>query len=238
MSKLSLWLLGMGAFVLLLYLATIILMESASPSPASSASPFETLESIVLSRVDDLSQLIWPHRIRSRPNRTIQASHAIGLAMYAYANDNAGKYPTGKSSTDVFQQLIDGEYVSDPKIFYIEELHIPGKRPATSKKLKPENVCWDVTAPLELSSDPSLPLLFITGFKMNYIPGGSAVPRPAPTSSSVVHAGIYVFYVNNSTMFRVNDGKPDEIVPNVVDPSFKPSGKTYIQLTPDGSLPP
>ena len=72
---------------------------------------------------------------------------------------------------------------------------------------------------------------------MNYVPGGSAVPRPTPTPSSVIHAGIYVFYVNNSAMFRVNDGKPDEIVPNVVDPSFKPGGKTYIQLSPDGPVP-
>jgi hypothetical protein len=236
MSKIPWWVIGV-AVLFALYFGTLMLILSRSTAPASASGVASTSHTIVF-RTYDIFDFLWPHRvIRHRASYGVQTSHAIGLAMYSYANDNGGKYPTGKSSTEIFQQLVDGGYVSDPKIFYFEELHVPGKHPAMSTKLKPENICWDVTTPLELTSDPSLPLLFITGFKMNYVPGGSAVPRPTPTPSSVIHAGIYIFYVNNSAMFRVNDGKPDEIVPNVVDPSFKPSGKTYIQLSPDGPVP-
>jgi len=31
--------------------------------------------------------------------------------------------------------------------------------------------------------------------------------------------------------------KPDASIPNFISPDFKPDGKTYRQLTPDGALP-
>ena len=159
--------------------------------------------------------------------------HAVDLAMFSYANDNGDAYPTGKSSTEVFQKLIDGGYVTNPAIFYFP---MPGKTKALAgAKLKPENVCWDVTIPVDGKDPDSVPLIFVTGYRMIYAPGGNAVPLKP---SAITIPGLFVAYKNNSAMFKVDDGLPDHVVRNVIDPSFAPTGKTFQQLTPDGFLPP
>jgi hypothetical protein len=56
---------------------------------------------------------------KERQNPKMQMLRAIGLAMYSYANDNGGNYPDGKSSTEVFQKLLDGGYATDPALFYL-----------------------------------------------------------------------------------------------------------------------
>ena len=186
----------------------------------------------------------------------MQTAHAIGLAMYCYANDNNQHYPDGNSSTEVFQKLIDGGYVSDPTIFYIP---LSGKTKAVpGQKLKPENVCWDVTSGADSSSPDGLPLVFMTGYMVTYVPSGFAVPiiKPYPqfgagprTWSQWWHnepppepipPGIAVLYKSNLAKFmnlNTTTASPDGVIPNVVSPDFKPDGKTYRQLTPDGLLP-
>ena len=94
--------------------------------------------------------------------------------MYSYAYDNQGNYPDGKSSTEVFQKLLDEGYCTDPTVFFIP---LSGKsEPIAGQKLKPENVCWDVTSGVDSSAPDGLPIVFTTGFKVTYIPGGTAVP--------------------------------------------------------------
>jgi hypothetical protein len=194
---------------------------------------------------------------RGPVNSPVQRAHAIGLAVYSYANDNDQQYPDGASSTEVFQKLLDGGYVTDPTLFYIP---MPGKvKPVAGQKLKPENVSWDITAPVAALSPGELPLLFMTGYKVNYVSGGSATPahgipqygytpeQPAwkkwmGLAPQVVYEpsqGIAVFYVNNSTVFSpyaAPISAPDGSIPNFVPPDFKPDGKTYRQLTPDGVM--
>jgi type II secretory pathway pseudopilin PulG len=157
----------------------------------------------------------------------MQQTHAIGLALFSYATDNNGAYPTGKSSTEVFQKLIDGGYVSDPSIFYSK---MPGKVPPTSNKLKPENVSFDVTVPIDSNSSDMVPVLFTTGFKISYAPGSSAVP----VSDAAKQApGISIFYKGNSAVFipKAADGS----APNAISPNLNDAGH-YQQLTPDGPL--
>ena len=86
----------------------------------------------------------WPGGIgHPRDSRWLRASHTIALAAFSYANDHNHKYPDGKSSTEVFQKLIDGKYVDDTTIFYVP---MKGKtKPIAGQPLKPENVCWDFT---------------------------------------------------------------------------------------------
>jgi len=175
--------------------------------------------------------------------------------MFQYANDNDGNYPDGKSSTEVFQKLIDGGYVSDPAFFYIP---LSGKTKPVALKLKPENVSWDVTSGVDLSAPDGVPVIFMTGYKVNYVPGGSAVPiiKPYPQFGGEprtlsqwwnneqplgrVQPGIAVTYKSNSSKFMKLDTatNPDGSVPNFIPPDFKPDGKTYRQLTPDGPLSP
>jgi hypothetical protein len=77
----------------------------------------------------------------------MQQGRQIGQMMFSYSTDNfqnSNAYPDGKSSTEVFQKLLDGNYAADPAIFYVP---LPGKvKPIAGQKLKPENVCWDVTS--------------------------------------------------------------------------------------------
>ena len=180
--------------------------------------------------------------------RTIVASpvlgsvHAIGLAMYSYAQDYNGALPVGKSSTEMFQKLIDEGYVTDPTLFFVKELHVPGKLKAASNVLKPENVCWDVTVPVDVNSPDSVPLIFSTGYRINYAPGGVAVPLFSSSynifSSTNRPSGMAVYYHGNKAAWLDRDGQPDREVTNFVPTDFDPKGKTYIQLTPDGPLSP
>ena len=191
---------------------------------------------------------------KARQSAGMQTAHAIGLALYSYASDNDQKYPDGASSTEVFQKLMDGGYVTDPEVFYIP---MPGKtKPVAGAKLKPENISWDVTAPVELSAaSKNLPVLFMTGYHIDYHPGGAATPiiKPFPrywlddSAQSWFTAmlgdsyryrpsqGLAVFYDNNSAAFHPVDAG-GYVISNFVPLDFTPDGKTYRQLTPDGVL--
>jgi hypothetical protein len=190
------------------------------------------------------------------PNSGIQEGRQIGQCMFSYAVDNNGNYPDGKSSTEVFQKLLDGNYVNDPTIFYVP---LPGKIKAIpGQKLKPENVCWDVTSGVSSSSSDLVPLLFLTGYRISYSPGGSAVPiiKPYPPFGNEprtwsqwwnraaplwkpLQPGIIVFYKSNNSTFLKLDTSANSAgsIPNFIPASFDPDGKTYRQLTADGPLP-
>ena len=176
---------------------------------------------------------------KARQSASVQTAHALGLALYSYANDSDGHYPDGPSSTEVFQQLMDGGYVTDPEIFY---LPMVGKTKAApdQKKLRPENVCWDVTGGATSKDSPELPLVFMTGFRMTYAPGGGAVSLVDPyplyldTKSS---PGLAVFYINDAASWLSSDTSNGPFSKSRVLPlDFDTHGKTYRQLTPDGVL--
>ena len=233
-------------------------METSDPTPEPAAKPTPWLGCILVLGIFFVLSVfalgpIHIGPIRSRENSDVRTAHAIGLALYSYANDNNQLYPDGSSSTEAFQKLLDGGYVTDPALFYIP---MPGKTPAVpGQKLKPENVSWDLTAPAESRMPLPLPLLFITGYKVNYVPGGAAVPLipgtplygteplrgtilQPPFSAPPVRKGIAVFYINNSATFLTPKTgiAPDGSIPNFIPPDFKPDGRTYRQLTPDGVL--
>jgi hypothetical protein len=175
----------------------------------------------------------------------VQTAHALGLAMYSFASDNNGHYPDGKSSTEVFQQLLDGGYVTDPHFLYVR---MAGKvePDAGQKKLRPENIGWDVTGGVTQSDSGTLPLLFLTGLRISYSPGASAFPQQRELPEylpTVPHfwffggvggvKGVAVFYVNNSSAWL---NPENDSIPHFVGAAFDAHGKTYRQLTPDGPL--
>ena len=164
----------------------------------------------------------------------LETPHTINLAMFQYGIDHEGIYPDGKSSTEVFQKLLDGKYLTDPTIFYTQALNLPGKVKASSSQLKPENVCWDVTVPVGSADSDFLPVVFSTGYRLNYVPGGSAVPATPFTRDRGV--GIAVTYHGNATIYIWNDHNPDGAVSSVIDARFRANGKQFRQLTPDGPL--
>ncbi len=186
----------------------------------------------------------------------LEQLQVIAMAIDDYSFDHQGHYPDGKSSTDVFQQLIDGGYIADIGVVYAP---LDGKvRPVPGQKLKPENVGFDYTAGADASAPDGLPLVFRSGYRVAYAPGAVAVPlperidwltwlwhrllQPRPWS----HEGISVTYVDrksiNETHGRVTTFltgsavTPDGSIPNFVPADFQTDGKTYRQLTPDGEL--
>jgi hypothetical protein len=181
--------------------------------------------------------ILGPYRETGAPqgphNARMQQSRQIGQVFFSYATDHDGKYPAGTSSTDIFQQMIDQGYVNDPELFYFD---MPGKTKATSKKLKPENVCFDLTSPV-LADDPdTLPLVMSTGYKIDYIPGGKAhlLANGDPYGIAILFKG------NNAAFLKAGPGGiplfPPAFPPST-GPVFDPKGKSYRQLTPDGPLP-
>lgn len=198
---------------------------------------------------------IGPGNKRGAESTCVQRVHTLGLAMFQYANDNSGNYPDGNSATEVFQKLLDGGYISDPTIFFI-----PGfgkSEPVRGQKLKPENVCFDVTSGLTQNSPKELPVVFLTGFKVVYTPGSDALPtiKRYPQFGGTyrtwdewlnddwpmgdVGPGIAVHYMANRSAWRNLEtaSNGDGAVRNFISADFKPDGTVYRQLTPEGVLP-
>jgi hypothetical protein len=144
--------------------------------------------------------------------------------MNAYAADHGGAYPEGGSSTEIFQKLLDGHYVSDPQTFFVL---MGGKFPADTNQLDARNVCFDVTAGASPKSPGDLPLVFTSGFDVSYKPGVNATH--ATDIVGIVH-GIAVGYRDGSVHFR--HAAPDGTVPNVVPAGFDAGGERYRQLKP------
>ena len=168
---------------------------------------------------------------QAKASKIMQASRQIGLCLFAYSNDHNGKYPVGKSSTEIFQQLIDQNYVSDPSVFYFTMM---GKTKPLSNKLKPENVCFDVTNGV-LPDDPDgLPIVFSTGYKIDYIQGGEArhLANGDPNGIAVCFKSLSAAFLRAQPegvpLFPPFGGSPTS--------NFDPKSRTYQQLTPDGPL--
>ncbi len=199
--------------------------------------------------------LIFYEREPIRQTNLVEQSRTINLLLFQYANDHDGKYPEGRSSTEVFQKLIDGGYIPEPgtgevdrevgpNIFYFP---MPGKVKPVSKTLKPENVCWDVTCCLDATAPDETPVVYITGYKVNYRTEGNAVPEKWPartwwgwlTAADYPRGFIVTTYKSNSS--HLLEAAPDGSIPHFITPpdregaSFQPL--PYHQLTPDGSLP-
>jgi hypothetical protein len=201
---------------------------------------------------------IGPNIRMARESAAMQCTRIVAMAMFQYANDHGGKYPDGKSSTEVFQKLMDGNYVTDPRVFFIP---LPGKvQGKIGTPLRPENVAYDVTSGVDANSPDGVPVVFLTGFRMQYLAGTPVVSliRPYPSTvfdwtylfsnhgeCSTTFDGLPVAYKNNNAYFRSTYAAghtpsftPDGygIVPNVIAPDFDSHGQIYRQLTPDGPL--
>ncbi len=175
----------------------------------------------------------------------LQQARNIGSLMFEYATDHyadGNSYPDGNSSTEVFQKLIDGGYCKDPTIFYVP---LRGKvEPVIGQKLKPENVCWDVTSGVTPNAPNGLPLVFMTGYQVTYASGADAIPlikpyppygsdswlewllAPRSTGERLPVPGIAVFYMGNRASFvRLSP---------LVNPDGSISDPPHYQ--PDGSI--
>ena len=177
----------------------------------------------------------------------LQTCRTITLAEFQYSNDYNGKYPDGRSSTEIFQKLIDGNYISDPNVFYIP---MEGKtRPVEGKPLKPENVSYDVTGGINGSVPNGLPLVFATGYRVNYHAGGKLLPLDKTHPFEMGAQRTWFQWLNFTPdivlippVSRAGSSSTPELPPGEgtdeqnSQQDFDAHGQVYRQLTPDGVL--
>jgi len=178
----------------------------------------------------------------ARQSAAMQMARQIEQCLYQYSVDHGGHYPEGKTSTEVFQQLIDQGYVTDPALFYVGYMKTFGKLGPQSNQLKAENVCFDVTCCVDSSSPDNLPVVFLTGFKVNYQAGARAFPNTQSESVKRTWSqwwngtgeypprGMAVADKGNSARWIRAD--EDGSIPNLIPADFDAKGKIYRQLTP------
>jgi hypothetical protein len=201
------------------------------------------------------SSLTTTRMIKDTESGVMQTSRTLALEMFQYASDHDGRYPNGNSSTEVFQKLIDGNYISDPGLVYVP---LPGKvRARPGDRLKPENVSFDITGGADAHAPDGLPLVFLTGYRVDYRPGGKAVtltahyPNYGPETRTwsewwngvpirPLGPVLCVTYKSNSAFGKKLDFPPggSGFVRDFVPKDFDAKGKTLRQLTPDGPLKP
>jgi hypothetical protein len=211
-------------------------LEIGMGEPAKKGSRDSWLPSFLLiCFVAILALLLGPVRSAyrvARENAFLETGHTIYLYLFQYSIDHNDHCPSGSSSTEVFQKLIDGKYATDPRIFY---LPMPGKTKPTSLHLKPENVSWDITIPVDWRSSENVPLIFCTGYRIEYKPGGRALPLPNRSRPAFDHVAM----VNNRGAARLfqSGASPYSSIPNFIPANASLGTTTYTQLTPDGPLP-
>jgi hypothetical protein len=171
----------------------------------------------------------------------MQSAHVIRNALFDYSLEHGGEFSKAKSSTDVFQELLDGKYISDATTFYYP---LPGKIPAEpdSRKLLAKNVGYDVTYFIDAQMPQAVPIVFLTGYKVVYQTGASAIPLQKVRSWSDWLGGrYYPSFIIECTGDDKTDylrATPDGSIPDFIPADFDPKGKVYRQLTPDGELVP
>ncbi len=144
-------------------------------------------------------------------------------AIVTIGKSNAG----ATTSTEVFQKLLDGKYITDPSVFFI--IGMPGKvKAAPGARLTAENVCFDVTSGATNDSSGKLPLVFTTGYEVDYTNGGTIMPRLSGPASPF--PGIAVGYRDGSARFLpfTLATTTTQIIPQ----GTELGGDTYWQLKP------
>jgi len=163
---------------------------------------------------------------KAQQSAGLQESHALGLAMYSFANDNGQLYPdtgspgvpagnTGSGAAAAASALLAGGYVSDATIFGLAGDTNAGYKKVSSTtntaiNITVAQVSWDFLgaggAGVSSTSFPFLPLLWSTLKGATTLPNFSAAADVAITAAPISTnpfgvAGMAVFYINNSAAF-------------------------------------
>ena len=160
---------------------------------------------------------------KAQQSSGVQSAHALGLAMYSYANDNNQTYPDksggGATAKDVAAALLAGGYVTDATIFSISSDSGTGfakvaSSTNTATSITQNQVSWDFLVNqgngVSSTSYPFCPLVWST---LSTQGGGTAPSTFAVTAGTAITAqpgsknpfgtsGVAVFYINNASAFN------------------------------------
>jgi len=149
---------------------------------------------------------------KAKESSAVQQSHAIGLAMFAFANDNNQLYPdtsnpsAGKTgAVAVAYALLNGGYVSDPAQLWIsggKATKYSGSGGAGATSITASNISFDFVGAnggtgLNSTVAQYMPLLW------NSVSSGEA---PSLTSASTANSAITATLLSNSASAFGNAG--------------------------------
>jgi prepilin-type N-terminal cleavage/methylation domain-containing protein len=163
---------------------------------------------------------------KAQQSAGLQEAHAIGLAMYSFANDNQQLYPdtgtpgvpAGNSATGaaaVAQPLLAGGYVTDATIFGLSgdssaAYAKVSQNTNTATTITAAQISWDFLgnggAGAGSTAYPFIPLLWSTintgtePASFN-VAAGTAITGTPATTSPFGTSGMAIFYINNSAAF-------------------------------------
>jgi prepilin-type N-terminal cleavage/methylation domain-containing protein len=163
---------------------------------------------------------------KAKESAAMQSAHAIGIALYSFANDNSQTYPDGGSpgvpagntaGATAFadaQALLAGGYVTDPSIFYISgsaASKYTGTASSAVTAMSQANISWDFAgnggAGLSATNYQYMPLVWTSIAKgteptlSSASTSNTAVTCVPGSSDAFGTAGMAVFYINNSALF-------------------------------------
>jgi prepilin-type N-terminal cleavage/methylation domain-containing protein len=181
---------------------------------------------------------------KAQQNSAVQQGHAIGMAMFAFANDNNQLYPdtsnpsAGKSgAAAVAYALLAGNYVTDPAQFWIsggQATKYAGTGSAAASTIAATNISFDFTGAggggLGTTQAQYLPLLWNsvgTGAAPS-LGGSSAITISPPSTAAFGTTGVSVFYCNESAAFVTALSGVSTVVSASSNTGSAPSGVTTL----------
>ncbi|MEM9445634.1 MAG: type II secretion system protein [Verrucomicrobiota bacterium] len=168
-------------------------------------------------------------KVASRISDTNNARNLV-LALNLAAQDSNGLYPTGASSTEVFEELVHNRYIDDERVFAGTNTPNPpkidpGNLPAFT--LDPRNVAWAYVDNLTTNSPSRCPLVLTKGVKAftNLGVVSPELPAMASADSPWGPDGVVVGTVGGSAEFiKANpNGTVDLGITGAENPVLSPS---------------
>jgi hypothetical protein len=160
----------------------------------------------------------------------------VMMAMKAYAADNVGKYPTGRTANELFRELIRGDILQDERIFgcpfsrYVPDDNM-GLAPSYDKAVRPGENHWMVVDGLKDDSPALTPLVFENALEATWPPywDGSAYGKVRQRGQTWKKGKIILGLNDNSVSVEKLGGK--DLKRQTVQPG--PDGKSIFDLVPN-----
>jgi prepilin-type N-terminal cleavage/methylation domain-containing protein len=188
---------------------------------------------------------------QAQESTSMQTCRQIGLMEFAYSNDNNQVYPYASDNSETIENLLlNGNYASDPNVFYIASTPGAAKPTASAGGVytEPSKACTfdftvysGATPPQGLTSTAadSTPLCEGTGGAW-VIPAAVGVNGVTATINTTKTAfgtdGIPVTYKSNSAIFlkciATGTGTGSSIQPIIPASYSDPNGSKYTMVNP------
>jgi prepilin-type N-terminal cleavage/methylation domain-containing protein len=181
---------------------------------------------------------------QAKESATMQVTRQIGLAEFAYSNDNNQQYPFGPTAEAIAIALLQGNYVTDPSIFWVSgtpgDTKVSGLS-APFSGLAANNVSFDFMQynsnlqGLSSTAADGTPVVQMTGGTLAMAPTGPINCTLDATKTTFGTDGISVMYKSNSAVFKkaIADSATTAHITGFVDASYSdPLGSSYALVKP------